>query len=405
MQFVKNSIFLYVLHFGNYLYPFFLTPILAKTLGVSEFGDFSYLLSIAQIAVLVVDYGFNYAGIAQVAQTRHSKQMLSETFVTILAAKIFILAALLLVFVAVLLQFGSRAVTLLWFLPFILGSAMTPQWYFVGLERTSTLAFHTVLPKLFGVPVMILVLRQSASVEMAAVLMGAPVAISAISLNYVIWRSRVIAWSMPRFDQIKSRMRESWYIFISQVSTVLYTTLNPILLYVLFDAKSVGYFVVADKLRMACQSLVSPMLQSANARCSRVAIDDVRAANRFAARTVASLACLGLIAAITLCLLSTFIVKVMFGASFLPAAALLSRLCWVIPIVAVGSSTGLLLVMPNKGGAFFARTVIVAGGLNVALLYLLSPLLQMYAAVWSIALVESVISIAFIFFVKRNIKL
>lgn len=405
MQFFKNSFFLYILHFGNYLYPFFLTPILAKSLGVTEFGSFSYLLSIAQIAVLFIDYGFNYAGIAQVARTRHSKTLLGETFVTILSSKILIFLALSLLFILSLALYGSRVIALLWFLPFIVGSAMTPQWYFVGLERTSMLAFFTVLPKLAGIPLMILLLEKNATLEMAALLMGLPVALSAIALNFYIWHSRAFEWRLPRLEQIFGRMRDGWYIFVSQISTVLYTTLNPILLYLLFDAKAVGYFVVADKLRMACQSLVSPVLQSANARCSRMAIDDARMANKFAARTVASVACLGLLAAVVLCYLAPFIVKIMFGPAFSPAAPLLARLCWVIPIVAIGSSVGLLLVMPNNGGAFFARTVVVAGILNVALLYFLSPFLQMYAAVWSIAIVESVIAVAFLYFVKRNIKL
>jgi PST family polysaccharide transporter len=404
MQFVSNSIFLYVLHFGNYLYPFFLTPVLAGSLGVEVFGHFSYFLSIAQIGLLVADYGFNYSGVQRIAQTRHSRDLLSETFFSITFSKILFIFVMLLAMLISNEVVGQKMLVLVWFLPFAIGSALTPQWYFIGLEKSGILAICTVLPKLVAIPIMIVALQKHATAEFAALLFGIPVVLSAVVLNYIIWRSGALKMVPPRISAIKERLHEGWYVFLSQLSTILYTTLNPVIMFFLLDAKAVGYFVVADKIRMAFQSMVSPVVQAANSRLSAMRLEDVDAANALARKLIAIIFVASCIGTLCLFLLSKHIILWMFGAEYGPSAGVLTALCGVIPVVTVGSSVGLLLVMPNGGGRFFAITVVVAGLVNLLILAFSASSIQVYSAALSIGVAESFIAVSFLCYAKKYIK-
>ena len=66
----KNSAFLYIYQFVDYLLALFFLTIVARTIGAEEFGRIGLAQSFGIFLVLFMEFGFSLMATRQVAQTK-----------------------------------------------------------------------------------------------------------------------------------------------------------------------------------------------------------------------------------------------------------------------------------------------------------------------------------------------
>ncbi|MDE4017643.1 oligosaccharide flippase family protein, partial [Glaesserella parasuis] len=71
---IKNAVSLGILQISNYVFPLLIWPLLAKFLGVENFGLVMIVFSILTLAYMFTDFGFNISVTHLVAQYYNDRQ-------------------------------------------------------------------------------------------------------------------------------------------------------------------------------------------------------------------------------------------------------------------------------------------------------------------------------------------
>jgi len=123
---------------STYVVPLLTIPYLTRTLGLEAWGKIAFALVILQYFALLVDFGFSWSAVSQIAAERDDEESISKTFVSTWVAQ-----WLLLVLAIMLLSVVVFAVPLLkkdWTLymaglPLLFSQVLFPVWLLQGLEK------------------------------------------------------------------------------------------------------------------------------------------------------------------------------------------------------------------------------------------------------------------------------
>ncbi|WP_148058992.1 oligosaccharide flippase family protein, partial [Pseudomonas chlororaphis] len=100
---LKNMGLLFSVQLCGYLIPILEIPVLARALGVQEYGKVVLIQSVALLTSLVVEYGFSLSGSRQVAIARDDSGALARIFGEVLSAKLLIFSIVSIVGVVIFL--------------------------------------------------------------------------------------------------------------------------------------------------------------------------------------------------------------------------------------------------------------------------------------------------------------
>lgn len=145
----KNVSLLFIAQLVSYLIPILEIPILAKSLGVDQYGQVLLIQTTALLCSLIVEYGFSLSGARQVAVCGiDNKSQLSKIYNGVTSAKVLLSGSMIGLSVLVLsladLSIGFEAVV--WGYLYFLAFSFSNIWLFQGLEKiTFVVVFELVL--------------------------------------------------------------------------------------------------------------------------------------------------------------------------------------------------------------------------------------------------------------------
>lgn len=275
--FARNFLFMVMWQGANYLAPLITFPHLARTLEPAGYGQLGIYLLIAGYMTILSDWGTNYSGSRQIAQQSVLSGDIDEVFWNIFFLRLLVITVLLaaISIYLVLDHAGSREALLLisaWSI--ILGNALTVNWCLQGLERLDSFATAALVGRLITVPLTIFLVRRADQAWVAVAIQGlGGVAIGVTSLLILRASNRVksLKWS---WAGVTSQFREGAPVLISNASHGLYSSSATLCLGWFHGAFATGIFVGADRLRLACQGVIQPLVQVVYPRVSRLAVED-----------------------------------------------------------------------------------------------------------------------------------
>ena len=109
---------------------------------------------------------------------------------------------------------------------------------------------------------------------MHSVINGLTTILGGLFAIYWIRKNRLIEWYWPTWKLVFQELNEAKIFFNSRIAVSAYTTLAPLVLGWIEGPVAVGYFGLADKLRTAAQSLVTPISQAMFPRMSHLFTKD-----------------------------------------------------------------------------------------------------------------------------------
>src|SRR5205809_2845344 len=136
---VRNFFSLSFIQATNFLLPLLLIPFIIRLVGVEKFGVITFVQAFSVILTTIVDYGFNLTATREISIHRNDKAALARIFSSVLWTKmlLFLAATLLAVVVAFAVpQYRPISLPILAGLSIVLGNAIFPVWFFLGMERT-----------------------------------------------------------------------------------------------------------------------------------------------------------------------------------------------------------------------------------------------------------------------------
>lgn len=255
----SNFIALSLLQIANYVFPLITLPYLATVLGAENFGKIAFSQAVIVWFQTLVDYGFLYSGVRDVARVRANIDEVSNIFSNIMWARFmllalsFVLLVLLVIFVPV---FRSDWLLLLLSFGIVFGHTLFPEWLFQGLEKMKYITILNVVTKLFFTVCVFIVIKRKEDYYLHPILMAFGYIISGAISLYIINKMGILL-RRPRFGVMCRTIIENTDLFINQIVPNLYSNFSVILLGAFHGQAANGILDIGRKFSNIAVSILS----------------------------------------------------------------------------------------------------------------------------------------------------
>ncbi|MCK6398240.1 flippase [Thauera aminoaromatica] len=380
---------------SNYLLPLITLPYLTRVLGAEAFGKVAFAQILMSYLVLLVDYGFSWSATRAVAADRNDSEKISLIFTATWATQWLLLALAMAIAVpTILLADRLRPDAWLYAAGFtsVIGGTLFPVWFLQGLERLEVVAMLQLVARILALPAIFLLIGEPEDGIWVLLINGAASILSGIAALAWLWRQRVVRWAWPGWLNLFDAIRDGGPLFASRISISLYTTLVPIVLGWVAGPVALGYFHLADKLRSAGQALLSPLSQALFPRLSHLANTDGAAAFKLIRRSALATIFIGGLSSGALWLFADWLIVILGGPQFGPAATVLQLLSPLPLIIGLSNLLGVQMMLPRGLNAAFNGILLTAAATSLALIWPMASHWGAEGAAATILLVEFMVT-------------
>lgn len=401
----RNTLALGGLQLANMVLPLVTLPYLLRVLGPEQFGAYGLAQAVAAQGQVLADFGFNLSATQRVAQCQGQISAISRLFWSVQAAK-----AVLALLVLGLMALGTWLVPVLTAIalvvlgttPSIIASVLFPQWLLQGVERMGFITLCSLLARLATLPLVFTVVKTPEDAWLAALIAASAPLLAGLLACGLIARQRLVHWHAPTRQSITDVLRDGWAIFTSTAAISLYTSLTPVVLGLLTPMHAVGLFSAADRIRQACQAMVTPLSNAAFPRIGAVMAKDTGEGLQLVRKLLAVQGSLTLLMSLGLWIFAPQIVAVLMGPAFAEAVIVLRVLAILPFLIGISNVLGIQTMLNMGLKSAFSRIVLASGLVNLALLALLAPRWEAPGAAWALVATESLVTAAMAWALHRS---
>ncbi|MFA5316003.1 MAG: flippase [Dehalococcoidales bacterium] len=406
-QLVSNFFSLSSVEAVNYIFPLITLPYLVRVLGPEKFGLIAFAQAFVQYFVLFTDYGFNLSATRNISIHRNDIEKVSHIFTVIVCVKFCFMLMNFITFSALVFLIPKfKPDWVLYYCCFgsVIGNVLLPIWLFQGMERMKSMAFLNLIAKaIFLIAIFIFVRKQSdyLYVPLLTAIGGIVAGILSIAIAFRKFHIRLKPISVADMSR---EVKEGLHIFMSTVSTNLYTSTNTFLLGLFTNNTIVGYFSAGEKVVRALIRMFNPVFQSVYPYISKVAV----ISKDEAIKKIRKLFRLSLYLSVPLFVVIVFfadnITRIILGPGFTESTLIiriLSPLLLIIPAAYIFANLGLL---PFRLDKYFLRIYASGALLNVVFMTFFVGILKFSGAGAALSniITESVLTILMYFVLKTN---
>lgn len=391
----QNIVSLYGVQIASYIIPLVTIPYLARVLGAAGWGLVAFAQSFGSYVTLISEYGFGLSATREIARHREDHEKVANILAGVLGAKALLGAACLVCATVVAwsiplfrehpILFGAG---MFW----ALGQAINVMWFFQGFERMRLVAAIDVSARALSTAGIFIFIRGPGDEWLVLVVQGIGFYLSAAICMGLAYRE--VEFRLPRWSSVREALRTGWSMFVFRGSVSLYTVGNAFILGLFVAPRIVGYYAGAEKISRALVSLLNPITQSLYPRLSHLVHRALDRAAHLLKVTLLFMALGGMVAGVCVLYSAPFIVRIILGRGFGPAAPVLELLGWLPLIIGVGAVFGIYWMLPLGMDRAFNTIIISAGVLNIILALLLAPRLGSMGMAWAVVSSESFVTVS-----------
>ncbi|KAA0984519.1 oligosaccharide flippase family protein [Pseudomonas sp. ANT_J28] len=344
---IKNMGFLFFAQLCAYLIPILEIPVLARALGVQEYGKVVLIQSIALMSSLIVEYGFSLSGSRQVAIARDDKGELSRIYGEVFSAKLIIVLIVLLCSAVLYILNGSLFFDgPLVFFGFIyfLAFGFSPFWFFQGLEKISVVVILEVILRFASLIFLYWFVKDEGGAKLA---LGIMVGFGLLNtfVGNVMCIKRVGKIRLCLFGGIQ-QLRVGFHVFIYKSSNNILLSAGPSLVGATSGHVAVASYVPAEKIIRGFVGFVNPILIGFFPYLNRQYRSSRDNTIRLSLMIVAGMFAMGILAAGSIFFVGDFLIQAVLGSGFIIASSILKIFVWIIPFRLANQAIGLCILIP-----------------------------------------------------------
>ena len=369
-----NATVLYAAHVAGLVAPLLTIPYLARVLQPTGWGLVVFAQSFGAWLALVTEYGFDLSGTRAVARVGADRSRLSELVAAVQGAKLLLLVCVPVGLIAVYLAvptFPREPALLLWAGAFAVARGLSPNWYFLGLERMRAPSASDAGAKILAALGVFIFVKTPEHGWRVLALQAIATTAALVWLTARMYRE--IPLRRPRLAHAVQTLRDSAVVFVFRASSGLYLQANAFVLGLFAAPQVVAFFGGAERIIRAAVNLLHPLSQTLFPRMSHLAVTDTRRAGRLLTVGLVALGGLGVLTGAAAAFWAPLLVRVILGPGYEAAIPVLRILSILPPTIAVGTLLGIQWALPMGLERPFYRFVLSAGILNILLAVFLVP--------------------------------
>lgn len=399
---IINIIIMVIVNGISFLTPLVIFPLLAKSIGVVNFGYYVTALAIVQYGILFNDFGFNSSATRSIALDTDIDAV-STIYIRVTLCKIVTFFVFIFAVILYHLIVKTDFSLILIILSFsILSNIIFPVWLFQGLQTFYPIAVNSILKILCIIPLVYFFVNEKSDVFFAAFIYSlVPIFVSlfvfVLSVFYMGVNFRIRKSMLDNFlDEFKS----GWYFFVSQVSTSLYTTSNVLLVGALTSPILVSNYSVAERLKNVIQGFISPIASVLFPTVVSKFKENKNYGVLFSWRIGLILSALLLVMAILLSPFSSFFINALFGKEY-TETYILSLMLFNPAIVMLNVTLSNFILIPLGKEKEISRIMLFIGPIHIIHATLFIYIGGLYGAAISNIITECLVFI-FLYFLYKN---
>jgi polysaccharide transporter, PST family len=402
----RNSAALYGVQICRKLFPLFTVPYLTRMLNPSGWGTVAFVLSMADILTLIIEYGFNLSATREISRHRHHSGTCRDVMGGVLGAQI-LLAVVAISLAGILAPrfplLRNEPKMVLAGLVYALAQGFTPLWFFQGLERLRLAASLEIGAKFTALCCVFLFVRSPQDGWKVVVLQAMAASVSTAA--GIVLATRAFGFRFPNYTLVREALQRGWPMFVFRSAESLYGIGNTFLLGFFAPAAVVGYFATAEKITKAMFGLLNPIRDSLYPRLSYLAASSEQAAAKLARPAIAVMVSGGFFLTAILFFMAPWLISLLAGPDFAPAVPVL-HLYSILPLMlSITYSVGLQWLIPLGRDRVVNRVILGGGCLNLILSCLLAPRFGAMGMATSVLLAELYVCANLVWVVWRSTNL
>ncbi len=262
--FFINSLYLYLSHFADYLLSIFLLPLIAKTIGTTEFGIISLAQTFSLLIILFMEFGSSLMATREVARIKEDKSKVKIFIQDLTGFKIFLIPVVLIIAFLVAFNvpiFSSRPHYILIVALGAIFQGMTPTWYFQGIEKMKKISISKIFFRSISFLIIIFLVKSSKDGWIVLASFTLSSTLICIYLFYEIVK-KIGPFNPFQFEQRKSIVKRSIPSFLITAIPLLYQNISIFMLSVFVNPFQLGLLFGASRIHRAFNTLYSPISQA-----------------------------------------------------------------------------------------------------------------------------------------------
>ncbi len=379
---VKNITWLTAENFVITLIAAIVSIVVARTLGPSAAGTWSYVFAIYSVSLLVTTLGTDQILLIDLVGTREKRETVIATALALrMTASVLVAVALIAGSFAIGTQTpGQNELIRVLALSLLAMSFDVVGSWFRAQLRFDRVVFPSILAAAVGGAAKIYLIIHEHSIMPLGYL---TVAQSALMQGMIVWSAYRSGLGIVRRGfsarYAGELLRASFPLMVSGLAVFVYYRANVFFINEFASKVDVGLYNAAAALSGIAYFIPTVMVTALTPSLYRLYnADRVRFERSF--RHMTALLTLGLAAiALAVTLLSHRIILLLYGNAFLPAASVLALQVWTLIAVAYGLTSSVWLAAEKRTSVLMLRTV-GGGAVSIALNLLLIPRLGIIGA-------------------------
>jgi len=370
----RNIASLYGVQFANYLLPLVTIPYLTRVLGPLTWGLVAFAQAFGAYVSIGIEYGFHLSATRAAAKNRDSIGELANLVAGVMGAKMVLTAGAVIIALCLgaWIPLFHAHPAFLWAAVFwAVAQSFSMLWYYQGLERMRLVAVLDVAGKAAATAGIFIVVHHPVDGWKVLALQGGGSLLSVVVAAAMVYREVPI--KVPGWRMVRDTLRMGWSMFLFRGSMSFYGAGNAFILGLFASPEAVGFYAGAEKLARALMGLLVPIHQSVYPRLSNLVQHNLTAAKRLGRSTMFLMSFVGAALSLAAFLSAPWAVPLILGKGFAASVPVLQVMAALPLLDALGTTFGVLWMVPLGLDRQFNRAVMAGGVLNLVLAVIFAP--------------------------------
>lgn len=405
---IKSNYFLNVIRISFGMVLGLLTmPYVNKVLGAESLGKVEYINSIIMYFVLFSALGIPMYGIRETAKVRDNIEERSKLVFELMGVLLVttIIAYLIIFGVIIHLNYFSSYRSLIIVMSsMVFFSNIGVEWFYQGIEDQLFITVRFVAVRIFAFVLLFLIVKDSNDyLNYAIIVVLTSVGGNVLNIFY-LKKHLSFAKLSYRYCNFKRHLKPILTIFVATISVSIYIQLDTIMLGSIAGDKSVGFYVMANKLIRIVIVLITTIGAVMLPRLSSLVHSDKAKYNIYAKKALNYILIIAFPFTVLFFLLAKDLTLLMAGDEFLPSVLTMKILSPIIIIVGIAYFIGFLILYPQAKESYYTVAVVVSAVASVICNIYIIPAFGQYGAAFVAVIAELTGVIIMIVLARTQLK-
>lgn len=399
----KNYIYNMLYQILIIILPIITTPYIARTLGATGNGIYSYTISIVTYFILFGSLGINLYGQREIAYVQNDKEKRSQTFFELLILRIITLSISMLLFYFLFARSGEYSLYYKILLLEMLASILDISWFFQGLEDFKKIVTRNFIIKIISLILIFTLIKDENDVGIYILIYS----LSNLFGNLTIWLGLKKYICKIGKINIKKHIKPMLCLFIPQVAVQIYVVLDKTMIGAITGSMTeVGYYEQAQKivkiLLTVITSLSTVMMPRIAKSYAEKEFDKIK---YYMDKTFKFIYMLSLPLAFGIMAVSNNFVPLFLGEGYEKVPLIMIILSLIVVFISVSGTIGNQFLLSTKRQKEYTISVIGGAITNFILNLILIHKFKSYGAAVATLVAEFVVMLIQFIYVRKDINI